>query len=196
MRFLLLALALTLAACTSAPEPRIQLAPIAPAAETTDSVVQSIELREISLPYYAQGEEIGIVEADGSVALRTDILWADLPPRALTLRLAQTLAARLPETAVAAEPWPLLSRADLRIEIQVARALGQIGGDYNLDGQYFVIAGNLGEYERAQSFAISQPVEGIGFTAISVAQSAAFDQLADLIVADVAVVTPADIGRR
>ena len=50
MRFLLLALALTLTACTSAPEPRIQLAPIAPAAETTDSVVQSIELREISLP--------------------------------------------------------------------------------------------------------------------------------------------------
>lgn len=192
----LLALAFLLTACASVPEPRLQLAPIAPAAVPTNTVARSIELREISLPYYAEGEQIGIIQADGSVALLNDVLWADLPPRALTLRLAQTLAARLPQTAVAAEPWPLLSRADLRVEIQVARAIGQLGGDYMLEGQYFIVAGNLGEYERAQGFALIEPVIGDTLNGISLAQSAAFDQLADLIVTDVAAVTNVDIGRR
>lgn len=196
MRLIPFALALLVAACTSAPEPRIQLAPVAPATVAADTVVRSIELREISLPYYAEGEEIGVASADGTVLLRNDVLWADLPPRALTLRLAQTLAARLPETAVAAEPWPLLSRADLRIEIQVSRALGQVGGDYALEGQYFIVAGNLGEFERAQSFALLERVDGGGLNALALAQSEAFDRLADLIVTDVADVEPRDIGRR
>ena len=196
MRFAILAMILTLAACSSPPEPRIDLAPVVPAAQAGESIVRSIELREISLPYYAQGEEIGVVEADGSIRLRNDVLWADLPPRALTLRLAQTLAAMLPETAVAAEPWPLLSRAELRVEVQVARAIGQPGGTYELTGQYFIVAGDLGDFERAQGFAIVQDVPGASLSALSTAQSLAFDALADLIVQDVTAVTPRDLGRR
>lgn len=193
MRFLMLAV--LLAACTSAPEPRIQLAPVTVNPVAATSVARSIELREVSLPYYAQGEQIGVEQADGTVSLRNDVLWADLPPRALTMRLAQTLAARLPETAVAAEPWPMLSRADLRVEVQVSRAVGQVGGEYVLEGQYFIIALNRGTFEHAQSFAITQPTGGDTIAGISTAQSGAFDALAELIVADVSAISARDIGR-
>ena len=53
-----------------------------------DSVARSIEVREISLPYYAEGEEVAVLAEDGTVQIVDGILWADLPPRALTLRLA------------------------------------------------------------------------------------------------------------
>ncbi|WP_316013301.1 PqiC family protein [Roseobacter sp. HKCCA0434] len=186
----------TLAACTGGPEPRILLgAPDLPEPAQRETVVRSIELREISLPYYAQGEEIGEIQEDGSVLLRNDILWADLPPRALTLQLAQGLATRLPSTAVAAEPWPLLSQADLRMEVQVAEALGGARGLYRLSGQYFIVAARDGDYERAAPFDIQTPMDGTSLAALSRAQDAAFAELADLMAEDVAAVTAADLAR-
>lgn len=195
IRPLLILCVLALGACTSPPDPRLLLPGAQPMTGGV-TVARSVEIREISLPYYAEGEEVAILGENGTVEILDSLLWADLPPRALTLRLAETLARALPQTAVAAEPWPLLSRAELSVNVQVSRILGAPGGVLDFEGQYFIVAEDRGSYERARAFDLSLPVTGVGAGGIASAQARAIEELATLIATDLAGVTTRDLGRR
>lgn len=100
--------ALALTGCSN-PEAtaRYTLTPVA-VAQSLPNRLGSAELREVSLPQYAAGQEIAWQSADGALRSSPDNIWADDPPRAMTLALARQISA-LSGATVIAEPWPLSS---------------------------------------------------------------------------------------
>lgn len=93
------------------------------------------ELKEVSLPDYASGDEVSWQSADGAVRSNTKQLWADNPERAFTLTLARTIS-DLSGATVIAEPWPLAEPARRTLEVRVEKALAQADGRYRLTGRY------------------------------------------------------------
>lgn len=136
------------------------------------------ELKDVSLPDYASGQEISWQTADGAVRSTPDNIWADNPQRAFTMTLARTIS-EVSGATVIAEPWPLAEAPSKRIEVRVEKALAQADGIYRLSGRYFVSDdGYSGGSNQVRSFDISIPLTSEGSGAIAAAQSAAISQLA------------------
>lgn len=151
------------------------------------NVIGSAELRDVSLPEYASGQEVAWQTADGAVRSNPDNLWADNPQRAFTQTLARAIS-DVSGANVIAEPWPLASPPAKRIEVRVEKALAQADGVYRMSGRYFVSSeGFEGGADRARSFDIAIPFLAEGAEpgtaaetpgAIAAAQSQAIAQLA------------------
>ncbi|MFD1880645.1 PqiC family protein [Paracoccus pacificus] len=139
------------------------------------------ELRDVSLPEYAAGQEVAWQTPDGAVRSVPDQLWADSPQRAFTLTLAGRIS-DISGATVIAEPWPLGAPPDRRLEVRVEKALAGADGMYRLEGRYFVsnssyTSGN----DLTRKFNIVVPLGAEGPGAIARAQSNAIGQLADQI---------------
>ncbi len=151
------------------------------------NVIGSAELRDVSLPEYASGQEVAWQTADGAVRSNPDNLWADNPQRAFTQSLARAIS-DVSGANVIAEPWPLASPPAKRIEVRVEKALAQADGVYRMTGRYFVSSDGFdGGADRARSFDIAIPFVAEGAapgsaaetpSAIAAAQSQAIAQLA------------------
>ncbi|RCW82820.1 hypothetical protein DFP89_11124 [Paracoccus lutimaris] len=136
------------------------------------------ELKDVSLPEYASGDEVSWQTGDGAVRSNTKELWADNPQRAFTQTLARTIS-DLSGATVIAEPWPLAEPPRRRLEVRVEKALAQADGVYRLSGRYFVADDVAGGANQARSFDISVPLAtDAGPGAIARAQSQAIAQLA------------------
>jgi len=183
MKFAPLALALALAACTSAPTLRFAVPPTTSAAERIGVSVGSVEVREVSLPLYAELETITIESPEGELLRNENLLWADDPTRAVTQGLADALSS-ITRAQVAAEPWPLSDRPDARVEVRFSRALAQADGTYNIAGQYFVASASGERRDIARRFDISVPYAAGNAKAIAAAQGEAILQLARTIAKD------------
>ncbi|RVT86617.1 hypothetical protein DXV76_00570 [Rhodobacteraceae bacterium CCMM004] len=158
---------------------RYEVPPSAPADKVAVSV-GSVEVREVSLPLYAALETITVQAPDGALITDDDVLWADDPARAMTERLALTLAART-RARVAAEPWPFADPADARVEVRFTQALPGADGQYRIAGQYFV-ASAFGEgRDVARRFALAAPYVPGSVAAIAAARGRVLDELALLI---------------
>ncbi len=141
------------------------------------------ELREVSLPQYASGQEIAWQTEDGAVRSTPDNIWADNPTRALTLALARQIST-LSGATVIAEPWPLADGPQRQIEVRVERLLPRADGVLQMVGSYFVSpAGDTMGRDIVRHFDIAVPIEGEGPGFIAKAQSAAIGQLAKQIAA-------------
>lgn len=173
----LMASLLALAACAG-PETtsRFLLDPPATEARLPNRLGQT-ELREISLPQYAAGQEIPWQEGDGTLRSRADQVWADDPSRAMTRVLARQISELTGATVIEA-PWPLAEGPQRRLEVRVERMLAGADGVFRLSGRYFVspVLGEGGDIARR--FDIAAPVEGTGAPAIARAQSKAVQLLA------------------
>ena len=136
------------------------------------------ELKDVSLPEYASGDEVSWQSDDGAVRSNTKQVWADSPQRAFTQTLARTIS-DLSGATVIAEPWPLAEPPRRKIEVRVEKALAQADGVYRLSGRYFVADDAAGGANQARSFDISVPLAAdAGPEAIARAQSRAIAQLA------------------
>ena len=136
------------------------------------------ELKDVSLPEYASGDEVSWQSDDGAVRSNTKQVWADSPQRAFTQTLARTIS-DLSGATVIAEPWPLAEPPRRKIEVRVENALAQADGVYRLSGRYFVADDAAGGANQARSFDISVPLAAdAGPEAIARAQSQAIAQLA------------------
>ena len=136
------------------------------------------ELKDVSLPEYASGDEVSWQSDDGAVRSNTKQVWADSPQRAFTQTLARTIS-DLSGATVIAEPWPLAEPPRRKIEVRVEKALAQADGVYRLSGRYFVADDAAGGANQARSFDISVPLAAdAGPEAIARAQSQAIAQLA------------------
>lgn len=157
-----------------------------PVPEVTESVsirFGSVEVRDVSLPSYAAGEEIQIQRADGALVSSGDVLWADDPSREVSLALSRNLAA-LTGAKVANEPWPFDGFADARVEVRVEEMLAVESGAFRLTGQYFVAPTN-GRGDRSDYFSIAAPYDPAGgIAAISSARAAALLELSERIAQD------------
>ena len=137
-----------------------------------------VEIRDVSLPDYASGDEIAYQTEDGAVRASPDTIWADDPVRAVTHYLATQIALQSGAQAVA-EPWPFFDRPDRRVEVRIDRMLARADGNFVLSGNYFVAPQAGGGLSRR--FAISVPITAEGPAAIAAAQSEALRQLARAI---------------
>ena len=136
------------------------------------------ELKDVSLPEYASGDEVSWQSEDGAVRSNTKQVWADSPQRAFTQALARTISDMSGATVIA-EPWPLAEPPRRKIEVRVEKALAQADGVYRLSGRYFVADDAAGGANQARSFDISVPLAAdAGPEAIARAQSQAIAQLA------------------
>lgn len=175
-----LLLCLLLAACS---DPTGRFLVSAPAAERTlPDRLGRAELREVDLPAYASGQEIGFQTPDGAVRTNASEVWADDPGRAVTQLLARQISQSSGATVIP-DPWPLAESPDRRIEVRVDEMLARADGRFVLTGSYYVspVAGSGSDITRL--FAVTVPVQGQGPAAIAAAQSAALGELALRIAA-------------
>ncbi len=182
MRPILAALAaLALAGCELSPELSRYSAPRPEAGERVGIAFTTVMVREVSLPSYASVEEILVAQPDGRLQAFEETLWADSPPRAVTLGLTAALAEKT-RARVAPEPWPFGPQPEAVVDVRMEEFVATAGGQFRAVGQVFVAPAAEDRAERARSFEIEVPFdpEG-GFPAIARARSAAVTELADLI---------------
>ncbi|WP_093362345.1 PqiC family protein [Tropicimonas isoalkanivorans] len=173
-----LAVICLLAAC-GGPAVRYAAPPV-PSGSRIGISVSRLEVREVSLPAYAQTEEIWQEFADGSLRSESDTLWADDPSRGVTLELSQHLSA-LTGARVAAEPWPFEDLPQARLDVRVSEMVAGADGRFRLAGQYYV-ASYGGGRDRSGDFRVSAPiVPDSGSPGIAAARAAAVRDLARLI---------------
>lgn len=159
---------------------RYQIDPV-PAEKTLPNRLGSAELREVSLPQYAAGQEISYQTEDGALRSSPDNVWADDPPRAITLALARQIST-LSGATVIAEPWPLADEPQRRVEVRVEQFLAQADGQVRLTGVYYVSAtGFSAGGDLVRRFDLRVPVAGEGPAEIAKAQSRAVALLAERI---------------
>ncbi|OWY02789.1 hypothetical protein B6V73_11605 [Thioclava sp. JM3] len=169
---------LGLAACSD-PE-KIARYPIDPptAEKALPNRLGRAELREVSLPDYAGGQEIAFQTPDGALRSNPDNLWADDPARSVTLALARQISS-LSGATVISEPWPLADPPTRKIEVRIEQMLPGADGLLHVSGVYFVSANG---YERSgetvRRFDFTVPVGSQEPQAIAKANSAAVTQLA------------------
>ena len=174
MRFLLPAL-LLLAACGR--DPVLFATPELGPAERIGIAFGTVEVRDVTLPLYAENEEIVIEGAGGALTPLDGASWADDPARAVTLELSEALAA-LTGARVAAEPWPYDSFPAAFVAVRVSRFAAGADGRFRISGQWHA-GGRDGERERSGRFAVAAPFdpEG-GAPAIAAARARAVADLA------------------
>lgn len=179
---LIACLPLALAACSDPEKVGRYLVDAPVADQQVENRIGSAELREVSLPEYAAGQEVPWQTADGAIRSNPDSLWADQPPRAVTHLLAREISAVSGATVIS-EPWPLSEPPQRKLEVRVERILATADGLFHLSGRYFVapdfaddFSGGGGDIVRR--FDIQVPLAGEGPAAIAAAQSQALTQLA------------------
>lgn len=151
--------------------------------DTIKTSIRSLEVRDVSLPDYAAAEEIYIESADGTLSSSSDVLWADVPVRAISLELSRNLA-ELTGKRIAAEPWPFESFPQARLEVRMDQLLAGADGVFRASGQYFV-ASFEGGRDRSGFFRLSAPYDPAGgASAIAQARGEVIVQLARLIARD------------
>ncbi|SMO74766.1 PqiC family protein [Paracoccus laeviglucosivorans] len=181
MRHILIASAIvaTLAACSNGEKTaRYLIDPPAPS-ERVANRLGTTELKDVSLPDYASGDEVSWQTVDGAVRSNTKELWADAPQRSFTQTLARTIS-DISGATVIPEPWPLAEPPRRTLEVRVEKALAQADGTYRLSGRYFVGDSGAGGANQARSFDIAVPMGTAEPTPaiIARAQSQAISQLA------------------
>lgn len=167
---------LGLAGCSN-PEKTARYLIDPPAVGQVENRLGSAELKDVSLPEYASGQEVAFQTRDGAVRSNPDNLWADNPQRAFTLALARAISDSS-GAMVIGEPWPLAEPPRRMLEVRVEKALAQANGIYRLSGRYFVSDDGSGAANHARSFDIAVPMASTGAEASAAALSQAIAILA------------------
>ena len=136
----------------------------------------TIEVLEVSLPLYMQGQEIPMMGEDGAIRTDPSALWADDPARAISLNLAEALS-RLSGGVASVEPWPLDERAAKRLDVRVKTLLATNSGALKFSGQYFMVS-DTGKRPKVDWFDITVPLPEKTGGAIARATGLATQELA------------------
>ena len=174
----LLPLALILAGCGA--DPVLYPVPPAPSGDRIGVSVRSVEVLDVSLPLYAEAEEIAFEQPDGAILASDEVNWADDPQRAVTIELARVLGEATRAT-VAPEPWPFESFPEARVDVRIEEFVAGVDGRFRIAGIWY--AGSE-RRDRSGRFALAAPYdpEG-GVRAIAVARGQVVRDLARLIAA-------------
>lgn len=154
--------------------------PVTQPSQSVSISVGSVEVSEVSLPLYAESEEIAMQQASGAIVTDTKVLWADDPRRAVTQAIVTNLTATT-RARVAAEPWPFDEFPDVRVSVRFDRFLPGADGQFRISGQYYVARVNSGLRESAQSFDLAAPYQPGSPVSLSTAQASALRDLSVMI---------------
>jgi uncharacterized protein len=144
--------------------------------------VASIEVRDVSLPAYASASEIVVEDAAGALRPVPKAIWADDPARGITGALARSLEA-LSTAQVAAEPWPLTTEAQARVQVRIDQMIAKSDDSFSMTGQFAIASSSGAVADSLTRFAISVPMADLAPASVATATGAALDQLAVKIVA-------------
>ncbi|MSU88417.1 hypothetical protein GE300_02150 [Rhodobacteraceae bacterium 2CG4] len=170
-------LALALAGCGSTEGPLRYEVPIPAPQERVRIAAGSVELREVTLPLYAELETIHYAAADRSLRSDTEVLWADDPVRAVARGLVESLSA-LTGARVAESPWPLAEQPDAELEVRFDRLVADADGIFRASGQYYIARRGADGADVARSFAASAPYAGTDLSSLAAAKGAVIAQVA------------------
>ena len=150
-------------------------------AQKVGLAVGTLEVRDVSLPAYAEASEILVQGEDGGLTPIKNAIWADDPVRAMTMALADTLD-RQSSATVAAEPWPLEQNPQAAVHVRVSEMAAKLDGMFHLTGQFAVSSYDYVVRERIERFDITVPLADATPGAVARATSAATGQLAAQIM--------------
>ena len=136
----------------------------------------TIEVLEVSLPLYMQGQDIPVMDENGAIKTTSGAEWADDPARAISLNLAQSLS-RLSGGIASVEPWPLDEPALKRLDVRVKTLLANNRGTLDFSGQYFLTPDD-GSKPKVDWFNIAVPMRSLDARSIAHATGIATQQLA------------------
>lgn len=179
MRYTIGVLAISILAACSAPDQFIA-SPRLVADDRIPSKFASIEIVRVSLPSYAEREEISVME-DGVLVL-SETQWVDEPSRAMTLALSRHLS-EITEARVASEPWPFDGFAESRVEVRVEELIIRDNA-LRLAGEYHVVDLERRNRDHAHLFALSAPMAAPTPASVAAARARLVLDLAELIARD------------
>ena len=181
MKPILLSLALGLAACSGTQT--LIAYPTVASDLRLNALVGSAVVQTVSLPSYAAAEELAIETAPGVITSGGDLLWADLPERAVTLKIAGHLDDIL-SASVSPDPWPFPGLPDAGIDVRVSDMLARSDGAFHLDGIYYIGGDGIDFRNSSQAFAIRIPIADTNPATVAQAQALAILQLSESIARD------------
>lgn len=169
-----------IAALTACARPDVtQFAITMPAIEPVRATRATVEVLEVSLPLYAQGQEIAFTDTTGAIRTDATALWADEPSRAISIALAQALSSGTGAT-VAVEPWPLDDRAGAKLDVRVKTLVASAQGTLTMSGQFFLVF-DSDRPAISDWFDINVPLRGTTGLDISAATGTAVAELAQIV---------------
>lgn len=161
---------------------RFVIAPGTSAAEARLGV-DTIEVRDVSLPAYASASEIVLADAKGALRPAPKAIWADDPPRAVTAALARSLDVKSSAT-VAVEPWPLTEEPAAELSVRIEQMTARADGTFLMYGQFALSSPSGALRERLRRFSINVPMAESTPAAVATATGQAIDALADKVIAE------------
>ncbi|MFD1795140.1 hypothetical protein FQV27_14310 [Paracoccus aurantiacus] len=177
----LLTLALGLSACGNGTGTERYIIDPPTSPQVAGDVLGATELATVSLPDYAAADPIPWQDEGGAVRSNTKIIWADKPERAFTETLARAIS-EMSGASVIAEPWPLASPPQHKLDVRVEKALASNDGYFRLKGRYFVSAEGSGAgSHHTRNFDIAVPVDPENPAAVAQAAAQSITQLAQQI---------------
>lgn len=175
----LLALSPLLAGCDAFAPATGHLLPAPQSVESSAPLRREvIAFMPVSLPDYASEKRLAVLSGDGIVRQDGGDVWADTPPRAVTLALAQALEART-GAAVIADPLPVEAVPTLRVEVVSSRMIGPAGGPVSFQGEYRVSDARRNGLAIFRRFALEGRSDKPGLAGLIDAHADAIEALAD-----------------
>ncbi|MEO1536334.1 MAG: ABC-type transport auxiliary lipoprotein family protein [Pseudomonadota bacterium] len=170
---------LALIGCGETAEPvRFETPTASQAGERVFTAVETISVREVSLPAYATEEGIAVADVSGTIVTEPDNLWADDTARAVTLRLTDALAG-ITGRQVASDPWPFRDDPHAVVDVRIESFIANASGRFVAEGRYYVAHDTEERGDHAHGFRITQPYDPDGgFQAIAEAQGRVVQLLA------------------
>lgn len=181
IRLLVVVLTLLIASCGDPPN---QLLFQMPSSELkVRPSVRTVEVMQVSLPTYAEAQEISVEGESGTLQQVPEILWADEPARALTNSMVRLLSS-ISGAQVAAEPWPLAGLPEVEVTIRVEQLTVSNAAQLQLSGQYGLRYDQDGRRGRLRLFDVTIPLVSTSLKSISDGYSEAWTELAEKIARD------------
>lgn len=177
LRFPLLVALAVLAGCGSSTQ---VLMPDATPALRVSPVVSTIEVRDVSLPRYAAGDQIVVLTPEGVLSPFRGMVWADTPERVVSLSLAENLGT-ITGARVSTEPWPFLEPPQVSITVRAARFVATEAGTLRFSGQYAIAPVASALSDRSGQFDIAVPILANSPQAVAQAQAQAVANLAETL---------------
>jgi uncharacterized lipoprotein YmbA len=147
----------------------------------TDENCPSIGIGPISVPGYLDQPQVVTRTTGNELLLAEFDRWAEPLRENFTRVLSQNISTLLCTKSVVLFPWQRRIPVDYRIEMDVLRFDGTLGGNASLEAWWRVFSGDGRKMLVAKKSSFSEPVDGKDFGSLISAQSRALGRLSSEI---------------
>ena len=184
--FILIALFVVYSGCTSSPQARFYLltAPDTQGPERKASVDErclSLGVGPMTIPDYLDRPQIVTRTTPNEISLAKFDRWSESLKDNITRVLAKNLSLLLCTKTIAVFPWREATPIDYRIEMQILRLDGSLGGNVFLEASWMIFSGDGKKMLLAQKSSFTETTAGKDYNSLVSAQSRALHRLSNEI---------------